>query len=85
MKVFPKPKAQILKLRNQNVPEDSNFTVEKKRSENFNLSSCFHQSKIVISFIFSKHKLNSLFYILNHRHFNKNKGLRLKSIIIANT
>ena len=29
--IFPKLKAQILKMRDQNVQEDSNFTVDEKR------------------------------------------------------
>ena len=41
-----KLKAQILQMRYQNVQEGLKFSVE--RFENFNLSSYFHQSKIVI-------------------------------------
>ena len=64
-KIFPKLKAQILQMRYQNVQEGSSFTVKRKKSENFNLSSCLHQSEMVIFFDFLKHKLDSLFYIIN--------------------
>ena len=37
-KIFPKLKAQILQVRYQNVQNGSNFTIERKKSENFNLS-----------------------------------------------
>ena len=51
-KIFPKLKAPIFQMRYQNVQEGSSFTVERKNCENFNLSSCFHQSKIEIFFDF---------------------------------
>ena len=70
-KIFPKLKAQILQMRNQNVQESLGFTVERKKiKKKINLSLCFHQSKIVTFFDFLVHKLNLLFCILNHRNFH---------------
>ena len=51
-KIFPQLKSQILQMWHQNVQEGSSFTVKRKNSENLNLSSCFHQSKMVILFDF---------------------------------
>ena len=45
--IFTKIKAKISQMRHQNIQEGSSFTEERKKSEIFSLSPCFHQSKIV--------------------------------------
>ena len=46
-KIFPKLKAQISQMRHQNVLEGLSPAVNRKKTENYNLSSCFHQTKMV--------------------------------------
>ena len=45
-KIFPKLKAQIIQIWYLNVQEGSSFTAGRKNCKIFNLSSCFHQSRI---------------------------------------